>query len=386
MASIFTGSTNEPFDLALNLFNLENETSFPIVNLIAQNFPQNLEPVIKTLKFDDCIDSTECKISSFKFSLIDGIKSLGWSPDGQHLAFAAQIDDLSSDIYVFSMEDKTTSRLTNEPGNIFRIIWSPNGQKVLYDTSIEGGGFSTSTIWHLADFTTTILQKSKILSGKNSWRSLGWFNEDLFFISTAIDSPVYIDTGYIDIDSKETKIIWPYITESMTLDSENDRIILSFMQYDINNPEITAGTYLLYLDGAFTKITNEIFYLFPEQISFDSYLAMDKNSSLVSISPHGSITNFAQTVSYQNTPRVSPDKRWIIIRRDNVTKLFSKNIQLIKSWDIDVSEVIWRTDSRGAFLYDRDKLYYLTIPDGTPTSIDFCIAKSCQLINYVWLP
>jgi hypothetical protein len=43
----FTGSAEEPYDLALNLLNLSDGTSQLISNLIAPNFPENLEPLLK---------------------------------------------------------------------------------------------------------------------------------------------------------------------------------------------------------------------------------------------------------------------------------------------------------------------------------------------------
>ena len=135
----FTGSIDEPYDLSLNLFSLENVDATKITNLIAQNFPQNLEPATKILKFPNCPDEIECKKSLFRIGLIEGIESLGWSSDSKQLAFTAQIDGFSSDIYTFSIENKTITQITNEPENIYRLFWSPNGNKILYDTSTEGG-------------------------------------------------------------------------------------------------------------------------------------------------------------------------------------------------------------------------------------------------------
>jgi Tol biopolymer transport system component len=383
----FTGSTDEPYDIALNLLNLENATTIKIVDLIAQDFPQNLETAVEIFNFEGCPNNTECEKSLFRIGLIEGIESLQWSPDGKHLAFAAQIDGFSSDIYAFTMEDRSITQLTNEPENIYRIFWSPAGDKILYDTSVEGTDFFIETTWRVVDLKLTTPQNPKIISEERSWRRLGWFSDDLFFISEAIDGSLsYINTSYIDISSKETVIIWPFITESMIFDFENNRILLSLIPYDDKTPKITQGTYVLYLDGTSIRISDEFVYLFPEQISFDSYLAVDNNNSLISISPDGSIINFAQTISYRNTPRVSPDKRWLIIMSDNVTSLFSESIELIESWDIEASAVIWRTDSTGAFLYDRDKLYYLSLPEGILTSVDDCISKSCRQFFRVWLP
>ncbi|MFT3890657.1 MAG: hypothetical protein QM730_03415 [Anaerolineales bacterium] len=63
----FTGTKSKPYDLALNLFNLEGETSFLISNLIAPGFPENLEPVTETAYFTeydtDCKKDPRCRLS-----------------------------------------------------------------------------------------------------------------------------------------------------------------------------------------------------------------------------------------------------------------------------------------------------------------------------------
>ncbi|HET9907008.1 MAG TPA: hypothetical protein VFQ23_10215, partial [Anaerolineales bacterium] len=323
----FTGLTDDPYDISLNLFNLETEGNLKIANLIAKNFPQNLEPAIRILKFAGCINNEECKLSLFKLSLFDGIKSLEWSPDGKQLAFAAQIDGPSSDIYSFGTESKTTQRLTMEPENIDEIIWSPNGEKIIYKASIEGSDFYPSTIWHLADLTIAMPQNSKSISEEKPWRGLGWFNEDLYFISTAIDSPVYIDTGYINIDSGEIKIIWPHITESLILDSKNNRIILSFMPYGVNDPEITAGTYLLSFDGSIRKISDEIHIFFYKQGFSGSYFAVGQ-SGLVRISSDGNITYVAENTPHIKSISPSPNNKWTFVAREEVLELFSENLDL----------------------------------------------------------
>lgn len=169
----FTGSTEEPYDLALNLFNISNETSQLISNLIAPGFPENLEPVTEIIRFTEydieCSKDPACRSRIVQLDFRTGIWSLGWSPDNQQLAFAAQIDGSSSDVYVFNIEGNSIHRLTNEPENIGLLVeWSPNKEKILYTTSIPQTSYYSHYL-HIADLKIKLPQNPRILDGGAFW-------------------------------------------------------------------------------------------------------------------------------------------------------------------------------------------------------------------------
>lgn len=309
----FTGSTEKPYNLAIHLFDTEVGTAFSIASLLAKNFPQNLESVVSELHFDNCTN-VECKLGIFGLSMMEGIKSIRWSPDSQHLAFAAQIDGSSSDLYIYSTEEKSLRRLTDEVDNIYRIEWSPNGQKILYDTSSEGGRLYLRTTWHIADFQTRNEIQMKDLQKGSPWLILGWGNENVCYIATASEGPI-IRIRSIDVTTGKSEEIWPYITENAFIDLEG-RIVLSVFPNKDNDNEtnIPEGIYRLSLDGTYTKITDSLYSLFKDQDAFHSYFAIDQqNGLLVSISPDGSIMNFERKVSSQIRPRVSPNQENFIV-------------------------------------------------------------------------
>lgn len=381
--AFFTGSVNEPYDLTLNLYDLKNEKVFPITTLLSDDYPNNLEFPVETLEFPNCSD-IECKTALFKIGLSEGIEAMAWSSDSKLLAFSAQIDSFSSDIYVFSIEDKSITRLTNEFENIHKIFWSPDEKNILYEPSIEGSSFYINTTWYLVNLKNGESQKA--LTENSSWRSLGWFNEDLFLVSTAVDSPGFIDTMYIDIKHQDTKIIWQDIADKVIFDSKNNRIVFSRMSHDINNPKLEEGTYILDLNSMPLKISNEFLFLLSEQLSGDSYLAIRKDKTLVNISAEGNISRLANEISSEAIIKVSPNKNWLFIARENIISLYTNKMILTKSWDKNIYEIIWSPDSKGAFFYDKTNLYYVAIPDGSIVRVSVCKSTDCQQIKYTWLP
>ena len=109
----FTGSIHEPYNLALHLFNLQDQTTFQIARLIAPGFPENLERVKTSnpAEFEGCTEET-CRIHTLELAFREGIGSLAWSPNSQLLAFAAQIDE-----------------------TIYRLSWRPDSLGIFLLTS-----------------------------------------------------------------------------------------------------------------------------------------------------------------------------------------------------------------------------------------------------------
>src|SRR5215216_232700 len=92
----FTGSLEEPYDVALNIMDPSSETTQQISSLLATDFPENLEPIVETMVLgdppiydSDCFEDSECRRSLVQRELTGSIFSFDWSPDSQFLAFTA---------------------------------------------------------------------------------------------------------------------------------------------------------------------------------------------------------------------------------------------------------------------------------------------------------
>jgi Tol biopolymer transport system component/DNA-binding winged helix-turn-helix (wHTH) protein len=61
-----------------------------------------------------------------------------FSPDGRSLAFVRWFSDVASDLYVFSMTDRSLQRLTFDQRQISSLAWSANGQEILFISRRSG--------------------------------------------------------------------------------------------------------------------------------------------------------------------------------------------------------------------------------------------------------
>jgi len=389
----FTGSTEEPYDLALNILNLLDGSSKLIADLIAPNFPENLLPVIETTQISeydtDCFNDMACQLEVVERAFKFGIRNITWSPNSQEFAFAAQIDGPSSDIYIHRVGDNSRRRLTNDLENIAGIEWAPNGEKILYQNSLPGRVYVNMTL-QIADPQSELIQDPKSIYGGAFWSSYGWINENSYLIRVGGDGgPQNHHIQFIDLNGRQ-KILWPYSAESVAIDSQNQIIILSTSPFGIEGwqPEPEAGVYFVSMDAKFTFISNETYSFFENQDPFNVYFALDDNDQLVSIGLNGLITPLERHATLSSPPRVSPNGNWVFITSDKGGELYSNSLQLIRSWDISPTITLWSADSTGALLYTYRKLYYLSIPDGEPLLIDSCDPKEkeCDHFSSVWLP
>ena len=384
LLAYFTGSTEEPYDLALNLFNLSDETAEIIANLIAPGFPHNLEPVAETLNLSDYdpfgCNNVECLaiLSSYDFKL--DITSLAWSPNGQFLAFAAQIDGPSSDIYLYDRKNQGIRRLTEELQNIWQMEWSPSGEKILYQ-AIVPGPIDNYVYSYLADLKINSPQSSQASVQYYLAAQLGWVADNSFLYALSPNgfvpnSPIYESVLSTNLENNETKEIWPYGAESIALDLTSSKIILSTKGAD--NSDVTAGTYLVSLDGSFTKVSDTTYNFFEDAEPFKTFLGLDTDGQIYNISLDGDIRLLG--------PSISPNKKWVLVFENNNTKitLYSDNFQLVNSWRFDKgiysNGVQWRPDSMGIIISIPNKRYYLSIPNGTPRPIEI------PGNNFTWLP
>lgn len=396
----FTGSEEKPYDLALNLFNLEDETSFLIARLIASGFPQNLEPLTRLLKFTDydkdCALSIECKLNAVRLSFIDGIGTIKWHPNGKELVFAAQIEGYSSDIYIYNVESKTLYRLTKEEENIHQINLSPDGKRILYTTSLRGGGLYANINIRVAASESITVQNppvdySGIFLGDDRWVS----NDKFIFSLFGDGGPQGHHVQYLDISIHKKKIVWLYSTEDLLIDPRNQKLILSTIPFGVDEwqPEPEQGTYIVNLDGTHSKISDDVYRFFDKQDFANSYFGMDINHQIVNIDFDGTVIKLPRKGYLVSSPRTSPDGKYVLIIDDMGIELYSERLELMKSWDTNSDTIVWRPDSKGAILYGLHKnmigeLYYLPIPNGEPRLVDTCSPSelNCYPFEYVWLP
>jgi Tol biopolymer transport system component len=124
--AFYTGSDGrDPYDLALNLMDLSSGQTQLLVPLLSADHPDNFRQAADTLAQQGITlveGINQSVIPQFlRDAFLRGIDSLAWSPDGRYLAFAGQMDGLSSDLYVYDIESRTVERLSDGPEQIQSI-------------------------------------------------------------------------------------------------------------------------------------------------------------------------------------------------------------------------------------------------------------------------
>ena len=388
----FTGSIIEPYDIALNLLNLPTEATQKISNLIAPDFPKNLELVMESMLFtegDECAQSMECRMTLLQRSFLNGIYSFDWAPNGQALAFASQIDGPSSDLNIYDLETKAVRRITNDLANIVKIDWAPNSNKIMYANSVPGSLYAGRTI-HLADPKNQSIQTSPQLTEEDTlWGEHDWLSENLYLFYEPNDTdPPVSHINILNTDTGQLTAVWPHTADFFVINRESKTILLMHKNHNYLKPTIAEGIYMVYPSGKYRKISEiGIMFLLKQGQTPYPVFAQDYNGQFYSISNDGSIN--ALPWASETVPWISPDGKLLLFKEDNKLVLYSDSYQPVNSWLVEDSiyNVSWSPDSPGLVLFTHTNLYYLSIPDGElHRLLDDCSSKQCAVPRFIWLP
>jgi dipeptidyl aminopeptidase/acylaminoacyl peptidase len=386
----FTGSVREPYDLALHVLDLRDQTTFQVAKLITPGYPQNLAPVKTSdaVELEGCREEA-CRLNLMELAFREGIGSMAWSPDSQSLAFAGQIDGPSSDVYLYQIEDQSIRRLVSDLENVLHIDWAPNGERILYQNSTAGLTYLTAYIY-VADPDQQIPQSPAVIdSGKLSHKH-SWIAGNLYLIVHGVEGAPPQDLRSLNTGTQELQDLWPYTAGSFAIDAGDQAIVVSTIPGGYFNSAPDEGTYYIPIRGEIIKITEERFVLsngFKESQVFGF-----RENQVYSILADGTITRIGPSKwSEYQPPAASPNQKWLILleNQSRITLYSAETYEQIKVWEIDerIYRVSWRPDSLGLFLLTDRYLYYLSIPDGSPVRLQDCSPnRRCPNIDFVWLP
>jgi dipeptidyl aminopeptidase/acylaminoacyl peptidase len=138
--------------VTLKLLSISDGTIRKVADVVTDGYENKLDQLAENLKqlypdhyknIDDPDQSGgidwvgDGLITAFEW----GIYSVAWSPDSHTLAFAAQIDGLSSDVYLYDVEKDTVQQAEDSLQNVTGIRWSPDGKKIIFENSEPGYGY-----------------------------------------------------------------------------------------------------------------------------------------------------------------------------------------------------------------------------------------------------
>jgi WD40 repeat protein len=119
------GNTSIKDQLALNLLDLNTLQTRQVAALLSPDYPENFKSNAAGLFAQGLVaKNDENIITGLKSAFLCGIHSLAWSPDGNSLAFAGEMDGPSSDVYRYDLGTHKIQRLTDGLEEVQTIDWS----------------------------------------------------------------------------------------------------------------------------------------------------------------------------------------------------------------------------------------------------------------------
>jgi dipeptidyl aminopeptidase/acylaminoacyl peptidase len=354
----------EKFDLALNLMNIKTGETYLLAHLLSKDYPKNFETAAKELGQSDVTPE------SLQAAFIAGIKrSLAWSPNGRYLAFAGQMEGLSSDLYLYDTRYGTIKRLSSDPEELQWTSWSPDGEWIVHSSA-----YNMDEEINFAIYATN-------LNGSNirylatasfyGWVK-DWLNPHTFFLYDAKKIWGSFGLRLVDIDTGSITKVWGGIFTNFAFDEAGKQVLIFPVSADKwpnegNDPNFVSGTYLVDLAAKSKTLIvpadNNHAYFSIEYFGVGertfSLVDPGPNSAIIFLTENGKLieTKFKGSGIY-----VSPNKNYWILQNEKVLKIFTSDDRLVQEihhpgGSVTSYSITWRPDESGVFFIADGKIY-----------------------------
>ena len=234
-------------------------------------------------------------------------ESAAWSPDGRHLAFVGLIDGPTTDLYVYSVDDGSITRLTDGNTPTLWPIWSPDGKYIAHHGVpglLAGDGPDVASLWVArADGS----EDRKLFDGGEM--VFGWMeSENLIVLSYDFGS---VNLRTINVETGSEEVLWKGYFTDAALDAETGTLLLGVDRYAAEkNPDVRQGLYLIQVGGApsWRIVEDE-----PREVVWSDeanlFFVKTGGNEILSVSLTGDFINLDVPASSFGFPLVAPGTR-----------------------------------------------------------------------------
>jgi len=415
--SLMEPETPEPdtADLTLNLMGLSDGRTQVITRLLSKDYPDNFTQVAREMNQNKSVEEQQNSAKRLHDAFISGIQSLAWSPDGHFLAFAGQMDGLSSDVYSYDIGSQTIKRLSSGPEEIQSIAWSPDSQWILESSTYDfGEGTHCDLFATSSDGSTSRL----LLSNTNDCGAGGeWLNKRSMFRSSQGNGIGTYGLLLVNIETGGVIKVWDANFNSLSISS--DQKLIAFYSENIK-PGMTeashpapASLYIINLSdmqiitvkGSDESSDNEtgtgVQHMETLGASKDRMFILrnENGETLDYLSTEGILTPVGmQAINFS----VAPDRQHWIAVGDRI-QVYQADGTHVRDVDLPESECpdgclfwdrdfLWRPDSSGLFLmlenqrYNPDYPNHLYAMDLLSGGIRLAETNIWEFADPVWIP
>lgn len=391
----YTGSsgeqtlTNGPkYDLALNLMHLPDGAIHEVTDLLSKDFPNNLEKFAELAKSNDqdiaSLD-TSTIVDEARQGLIYRLMISQWSPSGETLAFAGEMDGPSTDLYLHNLKSSSIKRLSSGSRNIDFIDWFPGGNQILYGSSYLPceGDCSTYYVTNLDGSTSREIKNFDTFGGDTSFEN--WSGNSLLTMYTRSNGTGTCCLRNLDFEKNKLYILYGGSFENYAFDPQTNLLAISIAD---NLENIEPGIYFVNKDGL-KKVEEAglVYYLgwkdYPFIISANGMKLLSESGTSKTLTEEDLIP----FTSRNNQYLAMCDFDWS--QTSNGLKIFDNSRNLVlEIKDKKITSVTWRIDSQGLFYVANNQLYYVGLQDKSPILVDSHLNDSefdTNNISFSWI-
>lgn len=389
----------ESLPITLNILNLNDGTIRKIADVVTEGYTNRLMQLADHLKarYPDMykpVDNQDwadnAVIAAFQWS----IESVSWSPDSRQLAFAAQLDGLSSDVYLYDLESGLFKQVENSEQSVSSIEWSPDGQYIVFENSVPGNVYTGSSLYAVKPGKQAINNPAQLY--QQTWLFVGeWISPELLLVADGTDTAGNFNLQVLNIRTGQLRMLWPKSVGSYATDFSNKIIAVNTGEFA--DPK-DYGLYFITFSGRQTKVLSGLYWAGLYFRGGETHRFLMQGMGESSTNPTFPLMGELIAIGMDGKPEIlgkfdydkisiSPDGSWLLTFDDKQLYLYDSHDHLAQTFPIiGINGVIWRTDSQGIFYSTNEGLYILPIPNGKPSLVDQCGQFGCSLRDAVWLP
>ena len=393
------GDTQEILPVRLNLLNISNGEVIKIADVVTVGYTEKLEQQAEDLKelYPDQyqpMDNRDWVFGSVLSAFTWSIHSVSWSPDGQMLAFAAQIDGISSDVYLYNLDTDSMEQIESSIQNVSNIRWSPDGKYIAFENSEPGYVYTGSSLYAVQPSDRVIDHPQRLYGG--TWLHVGnWLSPNLLLVADGTDTAGDFNLQTLDIRTGQLRPLWTDSVSDYAIDPLNKIIALNTGEFA--EPE-TFGVYFVTFNGRQTKVLEGLYWATLFFRGGEKHRFLMQGVSETSIQSSFPISGDVVGLGMDGKPTsigkfaydkisISPDNSWLLMYDDKNLYLSDTSDNLAQTFSINgIRSVVWRLDSQAIFFSDDKAMYLLPIPNGVIRLIHECEQYSCSLRDIAWLP
>ena len=392
----------DPDDLpvSLHILNIKDGSTKKVADVVTEGYLAKLNEVAEQLKkvepdYYKPLDNRDWVAGSVASEFGWSLYSIAWSPNGRYLAFAGQIEGISSDVYVYDLETESVQRVEDTLQNVQWITWSPDGSYLIFANSHPGYVYTGSSVYSISISEYMTQNPRLLISG--TWLYIGdWLSPSKLLAAQGTDTAGLFDMQTVDVTTGGIKYLWEDGFGGFVIDYETQTIL--FTASESAEPE-NFGIYEVSFSGERKKVLNGLYFasfffrggekhrFLLTGSDYEGEIILD--GDVVGLTKNNEPTYLGK-FDYQHI-KISPDKSWLLMYDEEKAYLYDKNDELKNVFMIsNIYSILWRPDSMG-FYYSADKsLFYLDINNRSIRLIDQCFEEVCGFVldngNSAWLP